>query len=504
MSSVLRPTGSTHLSIYGRRVGRRRQRRRRRRTAVISSVILVASAVVLVVAVIPGATTRNKVVVGRAVTVTEAPVQAPSPDASRFLPATGSSISQLTTYSNPTDATYEQLYVGDQPTNPAELIVASIDLAQGRSHQNALSAGNFPDASTVAIGPVTAKLSVAGVGNVFVWWTRPDGVEVDVSTSGLGTDQVIAALRTASSSTTSRLGVVLGGDLPGGLHQASSALSEQTNIFLEDVEFTTGRCVASLRIYEGVGGLYSNGTGVTRSTTFLGHPALLTDVPGGSNLGWSPVPGITAELGAGGSCDALALARSIRRIPAAAWQAELKQLGTRASQQGPMPGEPSTTTAPISNNPEQPVFTGPGPERTTLHLTASGTPAGTCETLNIDDPGISLDPGGGKPAYVAHATCQPSLPAGNAPLSASLWISHSDTRYFLVEGRAPGSQDYRDRPPCRRRTHHRRPRMVGRPRPLPRQPQLHGNADRPDRAPRKPLLGRLTPRTENVLGRGRG
>lgn len=423
-----------------RRVGRRRQRRRRRRTASISSVVLLAAAIALVVAVAPGATTRNKVVVGRAGTVTEAPVTAPSPDASRFLPATGSSINQLTSYTNPTDATYEQLYVGDQPTNPAELIVASIDLAQGRSHQNALTAGNFPDASTVTIGPVTAKLAAAGVGNVFVWWTRPDGVEIDVSTNGLSPDQVIAALNTASPSTTSRLGLILGENLPAGLHQTTSALSQQTNIFLEDVKFTTGRCAASLSIYEGVGGLSANGTRVTRTTTFGGHPALLTEGPGGSTLEWSPVPGITAQASAGGSCDALAVARSIRQVPQAEWEAQLLLLGTRASQQGPMPGEPSTTTAPISNNPEQPVFTGPGPARTTLHLTAaSGTPAGTCQTLNINDPGVSLDPGGGKPAYIAQTTCQPSLPAGNAPLSASLWISHSNTKYFLVEGRAPGA-----------------------------------------------------------------
>lgn len=247
-------------------------------------------------------------------------------------------------------------------------------------------------------------------------------------------------LNTASPSTTSRLGLILGKNLPGGLHQASSALSEQTNIFLEQVVFTTGRCTASLYIYEGVGGLSSNGTSVTRTTTFAGHPALLTEEPGARTLAWSPVPGITAQAGTSSSCDPVTLARSIRHVAQAEWQTELKQLGTRASQHGPVPGEPSTTTVPINHNPEQPVFAGAGPERTTLHLTAaSGTPAGTCETLNISDPGISLDPKGGKPAYIAHTTCQPSLPAGNTPLSASLWISHTNTKYFLIEGRAPGA-----------------------------------------------------------------
>ncbi len=428
------------------RVRRRRLQRRRRRTA------FTAAMTVLVIVATVVATTRPhhapKLVVGGLVgnpTVPrdgsggkpEAPMSATSV---RLLPPAGAAISRLTTYATPTDEAYEQLFVGSQDTNPAELLVETVDTAQGRSGSHPLSTGTWPDRQTVQVGGVTGNL-VTTAGTVFVWWSRPDGVEVDTTASGLSAAQVVGALSSARPSDQTRLGFSVPGPLPAGLHLIRSALSEQTSGSLEDVQYTDGGCTAELGVYSGVGTAIGATTGTTRVITFAGQPALISTMAAGPGyLSWTPAPGITAQLISGSACSLLTLARSVRQATPTQFQTATRQLGDRANTVTSNPEPASTTTVQSNTAPEQPVVTVPGPDGTTITLTVSPVaPAGACETIHISDPGISLDPGGGKPAYVAQPTCQATLPTGAGGPSGALWISHGGTRWFLDDGRAPGA-----------------------------------------------------------------
>jgi hypothetical protein len=328
------------------RVQRRRRQRRRRRSA------SVAVAVIGVVALITAGIVRfdHASDVTVETPTSSVPTSVPRLSASpmggpvRLLPPAGASISRLTTYTSRTDDTYQQLYVGDQATDPVELLVETVDVAQGRPATSRLSTGTWPNRHTVQIGRIATN-QVADGSQIFAWWTQPNRVEVDITATGLSAPQLDKLLRHARPSAHDRLGFVLGRHLPAGLRLLRRALSEQTNVYLEDVQYHQGGCSAELDVWSGIGQTLGGPPDTTRLISFDGKPAFLITGAGGL-LEWTAKPGVTAELYGGRKCSLIALARTVHHVTTAQFKARQARLGNRSQSVTENPASAPTTTYP--------------------------------------------------------------------------------------------------------------------------------------------------------------
>ncbi len=270
----------------------------------------------------------------------EAPLLETSPDAARLLPPASATIDQVVTYATPVDSTYQQLYLGSRNTDPPELLVATIDAAQRRSGSNLLSISQAGNHHPVKLGSMPANLSSAP-DETYVWWTQPNGVEVDVTAKYLTAADVLGALHRAHAATTSRLGLDLPDPLPAGLHLSATALTRQPGTALEAVDYHQGTCAAQLRVFSGVNAALEGAGGPTRLTTLSGHQALITTNDSTGTLIWAPYPGITARLSAKpspGLCGVTALAQQVQLVPPAQWETTVTQLGGKALHVPTTPG----------------------------------------------------------------------------------------------------------------------------------------------------------------------
>lgn len=414
---------------------------RRRRQALVSLTAVAALAVVGVG--LAGRQTSSP----RSVVVSGAPNSPPmaiAPTAaasSRLLPPATSTISRLAAYQMPGATSDEQLYLGTEPTNPAELAITSVKASQRNlGKATLLSFADLAGAHTRRVGSLTVTLASGSPEALFAWWLEPDGTEVDLKAAHLTGAEFTAVVNNATKSSVSGHGPFLAG-LPASLHFVRSAVSSQSG-YIETLGYTQAGCTAALAVNSGIGDILH--VGDTHLTTKSGSVALLSAEANNSTaLTWSPLPGITAQLTApttSGPCTVTHLAQGIRSVTESQWEATLRQLGTTAqivSSPAHDKSQPSVT-APPSTDPNQPIVTTAGPEGTTLRLNAVTAAGGICATLNISDPGLASDPRGGKGPYQAQQVCIKELPAAG-PLRSSLWISPTNTRYFLVFGRATGA-----------------------------------------------------------------
>lgn len=280
------------------------------------------------------ASNSRRVIVGGRPIVTrpEAPLVETSPDAARLLPPPSAAIDQLVTYATPVDSTYQQLYLGTRTTNPPELLVATIDAAQHRSGSPLLSVSRAGSRHPVMIGSLRANLSSAP-NKTFLWWTQPDGVEVDVTGTHLTAPEILGVLHRARPTTTSRLGLDVPGPLPAGLHLSSAALTRQPGTPFEAVEYHQGTCSAQLGVFSGVGAVVARAPGTTRITSLAGQQAVITTNDTTGTLFWAPYPGITARLSTSstsGLCGVTTLAQQVHPVTPAQWEATVTQLGGKA------------------------------------------------------------------------------------------------------------------------------------------------------------------------------
>lgn len=334
------PAGPLPADALARRPPRRPARRRE-----LASCVAVLLAVVGLVTALrvndSGGNARRVVVGGRPIVVRpEAPLVETSPDAARLLPPASAAIDQLVTYATPVDSTYQQRYLGTRTTDPPELLVATIDAAQHRSGSPLLSVSRAGHRHPVMVGSMRANLSSAP-NRTYLWWTQPNGVEVDVTGTHLSAPEVVEALHRARATTTSRLGLDIRGPLPAGLHLSSTALTRQPGTPLEAVEYHQGTCAAQLGVFSGVDAVVASAPGTTRITTLSGQQALITTDDNTGTLFWAPYPGITARLSASstpGLCGVTTLAQQVHMVTPAQWEATVTQLGGKAHHVPTTPG----------------------------------------------------------------------------------------------------------------------------------------------------------------------
>jgi hypothetical protein len=326
------------------RVERRRRQRRMRRVISIGTVlgaitVVVASALVFGhkslenEQVATSGSAKMSVASRNAGPFEESPTVSTPRDGSYLVPSSMSSVDSIILNDSLTDSDYQQLYWRASETDPAQVLVQTIDLNQGLYTPTLFSTQNFVNGHSFRAGNIIGRIAKSDP-VTRLWWTEADGVEVDIMSSGVATTALMNLVSDANPLPGYRLGLSFIEPLPAGLREVRSASSLQSAGPIETVAYHEDACSVELDVYDGLFAVTS-AKSITALTTFAGSNAEMTVITGTARvLTWFPSIGLSAQISVGDPpsspfCEPTAAASRLHLVSRGDWNSWLSRLGPK-------------------------------------------------------------------------------------------------------------------------------------------------------------------------------
>ncbi|MGH9016351.1 MAG: hypothetical protein ACRDY1_01265, partial [Acidimicrobiales bacterium] len=266
-----------------------------------------------------------------------------------LLPGTGADIEGASVVTGPvpvpSTGTYEQAYQGPQPTDPAELLVTTVQAQPG-----AIS-GYQSGSQRVSVGGGWGYLT--SYPDRQLLWQTSDDVVVSLESTAMSAPDMVTAAQMIEPHPAAQLGVTVTGTLPDGLaFVAGGFAGDDSSLWqVNSVMFSEGTCHAYTQEWAGTAADFTPVAIIAQSTRVVnvnGTPGLLAQIESDTSaLLWEIEPGVDMRL-QGSDCDLTTLASDLRTVDQSQLQAVVASLGSRGRDVTPRAPTPSSPAPPGS------------------------------------------------------------------------------------------------------------------------------------------------------------